>query len=127
MSKPHTTKCPVCRKVFRAYPSYVKRKSRVYCSPACRAKSREARRRERWSLHTCPVCKKKFEGYDLRNPKYCSVACYRKAVLHIVTRTCKTCGKNFSGKYKIMKNRIYCSRSCYHKDRVRQLRGNKAR
>jgi len=80
----------------------------------------------------CKYCKKLFLKYALpkyRKRKFCSLSCAIKfinAKRFKKTRKkvkCFYCGKEFMRSRSNIKNRIYCNRNCYLKDKTRIKRG----
>lgn len=75
-------RCPVCGTDIDGQPE-----QRVYCSAACRARAKAARRRDgkslegrvqSWGETVCPTCGKTFTRKTSRQV-YCSQSCWRKA------------------------------------------------
>ena len=105
--------CPICGKVFYAYPSYIKRGRGIYCSKECKdvGKSTKIER-------ICPVCGKIFYVKPSYIKKgggiYCSRDCWGIGKTTKIEKICPICGKVF---YTIpskieMGGGIYCSREC---------------
>ena len=110
--------CSHCKKTIETQPWKIKKHKNLFCSKECHYKFRTVK-----ILMICSVCGKDF----FRRPKVleknqtttCSSACSHKAVsqLFSLTRTCKTCGEEFTfpkSRAKHFKKEycsIYCSNS----------------
>ena len=105
--------CPVCGKVFYAYPSYIKKGWGIYCSRKCKGIGQTTKVEK-----ICPICGKVFYATPSHIKRgegiYCSRKCYGVGKSTKVEKICPICGKVFYTTPCDIKKGwgIYCSRKC---------------
>ena len=110
-------KCPVCKKKFFRYGSYLKKYQVRCCSAKCRVEY--DRKNPFFAKKSCLECGKTVIGHNRGNKKFCSNSCgnkYRKRTGITIRgkqllKKCEYCGKEF---YCNSSNtdRKLCSRKC---------------
>jgi len=105
--------CPICGKVFYAYPSYIKKGWGIYCSRKCKGIGQTTKVEK-----ICPICGKVFYTTPSHIKRgegiYCSRKCYGVGKSTKVEKICPICGKVFYTTPCDIKKGwgIYCSRKC---------------
>lgn len=103
-------KCRVCKKGFQADVYRIKLGRALFCSRACRHKSRLTRVEK-----TCKICKKSFiaTAYSIKKGwgKYCSLKCHFVGRRTSKLRKCLKCQKTFKS-FKSQIKRKHCSIKC---------------
>ena len=103
--------CEHCGKVFRVWPSNLRKRAVKYCSNTCKGIASRTKIKRK-----CKQCNKVFwarpssvkSGYGI----YCSVKCQHKGKRNRIKKECYFCGKTISiPPYRIAK-RNYCSMKC---------------
>ena len=140
------TNCQECGKEFETFPSHIKRGRGKYCSKACKCKAMSkilgGKNCHFWNggliKRICQECNKEFNIKPHRiitgRGKYCSKACYGKALSKIkvgnthpnwkggkIETICQECGITFKIESSVLKSGFgkYCSRTCVYNARAR--------
>ena len=129
MNEEKTYTCKQCKTEYRAI------RPRLFCNSDCYNEWRhsdEAKNRFR-PRAICENCGEeffadgRFKGHER---KFCSKKCSNQykakanPYTNWITKTCPTCGDVFQVK-QTNKNKIYCSKLCYDKDKLKNVEGRK--